>query len=188
MIKIEIWASGSGTNAEKLVEYFRNHPKINIQRIVSNIPNAGVLERAKRLNIEHEAIDSSAMRDGSYLKQLIDNQIDYIVLAGYLSLVPASIVKHFENKIFNIHPALLPKYGGKGMYGNNVHRAVLAARETISGVSIHLVNEEFDKGRLLAQFTVAIDKGDSIDSLLPRIHRLEHKYYALVIEDYILNQ
>ncbi len=188
MIKIEIWASGSGSNAEKLVEYFRNHPKIQVQRIVSNIPNAGVLDRAKRLNIEHESVNSTSMKDGSYLKRLIDNQIDYIVLAGYLSLVPLNIVKHFENRIFNIHPSLLPKYGGKGMYGIHVHRAVLEARETLSGISIHLVNEEFDKGRLLAQFTVAIDKSDSIESLLPRIHRLEHKYYALVIEDYILNQ
>lgn len=188
MNRIEIWASGSGSNAEVISTYFKDHPLIKVDRIMTTNPNAGVLKRAKRLGIDSAVIELSALKNGSYLTSLLDRGIDHIILAGFLKLVPSDIVEKFENRIINIHPALLPKYGGKNMYGANVHKAVIENHEKESGITIHLVNEHFDEGRILAQIHCKVESSDTVESLSGRIHRLEHRYFPIVIEDYILNQ
>ncbi|MFY0643356.1 MAG: phosphoribosylglycinamide formyltransferase [Bacteroidia bacterium] len=187
MTKIEIWASGSGSNAEELFEYFKNHPEIEVSGFMTNNPSAKVIERAERLSCPIALVPMSKMKNGEYLNELKDKGVDYIILAGYLKLVSTDIVQNFSNRIINVHPSLLPKYGGKGMYGHHVHNAVLEAHEKQTGISIHLVNNEFDKGRILAQFTTGIEKDESIETLLPKIQRLEHKFFPMVVEDYILS-
>lgn len=187
MINIEIWASGSGSNAEVISTYFKQHPQIKVKSIMTTNPRAGVLERAERLGIESIITPLSELNNGTYLNSLKNRGIDHIILAGFLKLVPSDIVNAFENKMINIHPSLLPKYGGKNMYGMNVHQAVIDAGERESGISIHLVNEEFDKGRILAQLYCVVDDEDTAHSLANKIHRLEHRYFPMVIEDHILN-
>lgn len=188
MISIEIWASGSGSNAERIVDYFRTHPDISVTGIMTTNPRAGVLERAARLGVEARIISNEALKDGSYLDDLKRRKIDYIILAGFLKLVPQEIVHAYEDRMINVHPSLLPKYGGKNMYGHHVHEAVLAAGEESTGITIHLVNDEFDKGRILAQFSVALKPTDGMEEVQHKIHRLEHAFFPLIIEDYILNQ
>lgn len=187
MRKVEIWASGSGSNAEQLVAYFNNHSSIQVSLIRCNKSNAGVVERAKRLGIPCEIMSMEQLNGGTVLSEMLSAGTDFVVLAGFLKLIPPSIVQQFQNRIINVHPALLPAYGGKDMYGNNVHQAVLAAKEPSTGISIHLVNEKFDEGRVLAQFSTAIDLDETLESLLVKIRRLEHKFFPIIVEDYILN-
>lgn len=187
MQKIAIFASGTGSNAEKLMAHFQNHPKVSIALIASNKSNAKVLDWADSYKIPKLIFNSAALKNGAVLQQLQDRKIDYIVLAGFLSLVPLSIIKQFADKIVNIHPSLLPKYGGKGMYGHFVHEAVAANKETISGITIHLVNEEFDKGKILFQAATRINSEDDTQSIQKKVQVLEHQYFAGVVESVLFS-
>jgi len=185
MINIAVFASGSGTNTEKIIEHFKNHEKIRIALIVCNKPDAYVLTRAENHQVPSYLIskDSFASKDAT-LNVLQSNNIDCIVLAGFLWLVPIYLVQAYPNRILNIHPALLPKYGGKGMYGMHVHRAVVENKEKESGISIHYVNEKYDEGQIIAQFSCPVDSSDTPESLAGKIHALEHDHFPAVIEKF----
>lgn len=187
MKRIAIWASGSGTNAERLTSYFREKQSAEIAVILSNRKEAYVLERARRLGVHTALFPNAAFREGSDLLAFHQQmQIDYIVLAGFLLKVPDTVVAAYEGKIINIHPALLPAYGGKGMYGTHVHSAVLAAGEKESGITIHLVNQHYDEGEILFQARCPVLASDTAESLAERIHQLEHTHYPVVVENHIL--
>ncbi len=181
MVKIAILASGSGSNAEELVKYFKGSDKFEVCLIISNNKNAFVLDRAKRLVIKSLYLSRKTSEE-EFLGALQQHDIDFIILAGWLSLIPASLLRVYKNKIVNIHPSLLPKYGGKGMYGDRVHRAVIEANESESGISIHYVNEKYDEGELIAQFKCEVSADDTADSLAQKIHKLEHAHYPAVCE------
>ncbi len=183
MKNIAIFASGSGTNADNLIRFFRTSQFGRVRLVLTNRPDAGVIKRAQSHDIEVLAFTRDQFYGSDYvLDQLVERQIDFIVLAGFLWLVPGKLLKLFENKIVNIHPALLPKYGGKGMYGNHVHRAVLAAGEKESGISIHYVNREYDEGDVIFQASCELESDDTPDSLAERIHQLEYKHFPAVVE------
>ncbi|GAB4379477.1 MAG: phosphoribosylglycinamide formyltransferase [Salibacteraceae bacterium] len=188
-IKIAVFASGSGTNAEAIIRHFRHHPKIEVALVVTNKPDAGVIHRAERLNVEWMYLPAQDFNDSELVLSVLEEfDISYIVLAGWLLLVPPYLVHAYEGKILNIHPALLPKFGGKGMYGKHVHRAVKRAGETESGITIHLVNEEFDKGEILAQFKTRLDEWDDENEIERKVRELEIKHYPPAIEKYILGR
>jgi len=182
MKRIAIFASGSGTNAQKIIEYFSTSKEIFVDSLWSNNENAYALIRAEKLGIETFTFDKDEFyRSNDILDKLYDRRIDLIVLAGFLWLVPRNLTELFT--VINIHPALLPKYGGKGMYGTNVHQAVIDAKEQESGITIHQVNQEYDKGRIIFQVSCPVIKGDTPESLAARIHELEHEHYPKVIEE-----
>lgn len=181
---IAIFASGSGTNAENIGNHFLDHQQICVSQILTNKADAFVLERAKKLNIPSSVFSKPDFQDSSFLQFL--ESVDYIILAGFLWLIPEYLIKAFPNKIINIHPALLPKYGGKGMYGHHVHEAVIDAKEEESGITIHLVNEKYDEGEILFQAKCEINDQDTPESLASKIHELEQKHFPKVIEEYIL--
>ncbi|TXK44658.1 phosphoribosylglycinamide formyltransferase [Pontibacter qinzhouensis] len=185
---IVILASGSGSNAQRLMEYFEHHTTIRVAALFSNNPNAYALKRAETFNVpallfsRNEFVNSDKV-----LLQLQEYQPDLIVLAGFLWLVPQHIVKAFPNKIINIHPALLPYYGGKGMHGIHVHTAVVQAKEQESGISIHFVNEEYDKGDLVRQYRCPVLPHDTPEELAARVLQLEHEYLPKVVEELLLS-
>ena len=182
-IHIAIFASGSGTNAGKLIAHFRNDPSISIRLIVCNNPKAKVLDIAAEHNIEVLLIEKARFFEGDgYLEILKQKDIDWIVLAGFLWKVPVSLIKAYAEKIVNIHPALLPKYGGKGLYGKYVHEAVIAAKETTSGITIHLVDEIYDHGRVIFQVECAVDPADTPETLANKIQELEHEHFAKIVD------
>jgi formyltetrahydrofolate-dependent phosphoribosylglycinamide formyltransferase len=182
-INIAIFASGAGSNAQKIIDVFRNDALIKIKLIVCNNPEAGVLSIATNEKITSLIIKKKQFyEEGAYLQELKELQIDFIVLAGFLLKVPAALINQYPNKIVNIHPALLPKYGGKGMYGSKVHEAVIAAKEKESGITIHYVDEIYDHGNIIFQATCTVDENESPVSLGKKIHLLEHKHYPVVIE------
>ncbi len=187
-IRLALLASGSGTNAENLIECFRRHSEINVSLVVSNNPEAYVLKRAKKAGIPYEVITK---REWANRDAVVDvfraYNINAIVLAGYLLLIPAWFIRMYSNKILNIHPALLPHFGGKGMYGMHVHRAVIASGPEKSGISIHVVNEKYDEGEIVFQAEVPLHPGDTAESLAKRVQELEHKYYPTVVERYFLS-
>jgi len=186
MKRIAIFASGSGTNAQKIIEYFSTSKEIFVDSLWSNNENAYALIRAEKLGIETFTFDSDEFyRSNEILDKLYDHRIDMIVLAGFLWLVPRNLTELFT--VINIHPALLPKYGGKGMYGENVHKAVLASKDKESGITIHQVNPDYDKGKIIFQATCPIVPGDTPETLANRIHELEHQHYPRVIEEVLLN-
>ncbi len=181
--KIVIFASGSGTNAENLIKYFQNSEDTCVVAVFSNSRNAGALRKAHNLNVKALLFDKEALyHSNEILNVLKDLQPDLIVLAGFLWLFPRRILREFPNRIINIHPALLPKYGGKGMYGDKVHEAVIANNEKESGISIHYVNEKYDEGKLIFQATTKLDKYDTPSSLAKKIHELEYKHFPEVIQ------
>lgn len=181
--RIAIFASGAGSNAQKIIDHFRNHAGIRVSLIVCNNPGAGVLQIAAKENIPTLLIDKKTfLNDDIYIKELQDERIDLIVLAGFLWKVPVALIKAFPEKIINIHPALLPKYGGNGMYGDAVHRAVIAAGEKESGITIHYVDELYDHGKIIFQAKCPVLPADTDQSLAQRIHQLEHEHYSTVIE------
>lgn len=186
MIRLGIIASGSGSNAENFHEYFRNSTSIEVSKVYCNNPGAGILDRCHRLDLPCQTFTRQQLKDGRLLDQLLRDEIDLIVLAGFLWLIPSNLIAAFQNKIINIHPALLPKFGGKGMYGMNVHEAVVAQGESESGITIHLVNEKYDEGETLFQANVALQEGETPESLAAKIHQLEYKYFPEVVEDYAL--
>lgn len=182
MAKIVLFASGSGSNVENIVSYFRNNDRVTIAKVITNNKEAYVLERCKKLRVQAEYHSKEALNSSEFLGELQLLDPDLIVLAGYLLKIPAAWVTAFENKILNVHPALLPKYGGKGMYGAHVHRAVIASKEKESGITIHYVNEHYDEGAIIAQYAVSLNENETAESLAEKIHELEHQYYPQVIE------
>ncbi len=186
MKNIALFASGSGTNAENIIEYFENHTSIRVSLVLTNKPNAGVIKRAAKFNIPCIVFSKADLYDSQTVIDILkNNNIHFIVLAGFLWLVPGKILEFFPDCILNIHPALLPSYGGKGMYGQHVHEAVIINQEKESGITIHLVNAEYDMGKILFQARCPVLPGDTSNSLAERIHNLEYKYYPLVIEQFI---
>lgn len=183
--RLAIFASGSGTNAERIFAYFKNHDQIEVVLLLSNNPSAYALQRAEKANVKAMVFNRMQLNGGEVLSWLIENKITHIVLAGFLWLIPDNLIEAFPGKMVNIHPALLPKYGGKGMYGSKVHEAVKAANERETGITIHLVNEHYDKGNILFQGKVAINAKDSPDQIAAKVHELEYKYYPRVIEHWI---
>jgi phosphoribosylglycinamide formyltransferase-1 len=183
---IAVFASGTGTNANNLIHYFNKTQTANICLIVCNNPIAGVIKIAERNNIPHILIEKEKFFKGDgYVTELKNAQINFIVLAGFLWKLPSTLINAYRNKIVNIHPALLPKFGGKGMYGNFVHEAVLSAKEKESGITIHFVDEFYDNGKTIFQTTCPVYENDTTESLSKRIHDLEYKYFPQVIEDVI---
>jgi phosphoribosylglycinamide formyltransferase-1 len=186
MKKVAILASGSGSNAENIVRYFENNRDVEFPVILSNRLDAYVHERAKRLNIPSLTIGKKGFEEGEALRLLKDYRIDFIVLAGFLLKIPENLLKEYPDKIINIHPALLPKYGGKGMYGSHVHEAVVANKETESGITIHFVNENYDEGEIIFQAPCEVLPADSPEDVAGKVHALEYKYFPEVIERIVL--
>lgn len=188
-MNIVIFASGNGTNAQQIIEYFSENPEINISLILSNKADAYVLERAAKFGIPSFVFSAYELKDTTIVDQkLKEFKIDFIVLAGFLLMMPSRLIHKFPDKIINIHPALLPLYGGKGMYGDHVHKAVIAAGESESGISIHYVNEHYDDGKIIFQARCPVLKTDTPEDLAKRIHQLEYSYFPAVIEKVILGK
>jgi len=186
--KIAIFASGNGSNAERLVEYFQGSTDVNISLILTNNAKAGVLERAKNLGVESVIFNRQEFGENAKVDLLLQaNKIDFIILAGFLWLIPNFMINNFPDKIVNIHPALLPKYGGKGMYGMNVHNTVINAGEKQSGISIHYVNSKYDEGQIIFQATVEIEENETAETLAAKIHDLEYKHFPQIIEETLLS-
>lgn len=184
--RIAIFASGSGTNAENIAKYFADNKAVELSVICCNKPGAGVIERANKLGVQVEIFTKEQFYSTHEVTATLQKlNIDLVVLAGFLWLVPESLLKAFPDRIINIHPSLLPKYGGKGMYGSKVHEAVVASGDSESGITIHLVNEYYDEGQILHQEKVAVLEDDSPDTLANKIHQLEYECYPKVIESYL---
>ncbi len=186
MIKLAIFASGSGSNAENIAQYFKDDTNVDVSVIISNKKDVYVLERAKTLNIPAYTFNKKDFDDSDKIISLLEEyNIDYIILAGFLLKVSEKMVDKFSNRIINIHPALLPKYGGKGMYGDFVHNAVIEAKEKESGITIHYVNENYDEGSIIFQATCKIDESDSASDLAKKIHKLEYEHFPRIIEEIV---
>ena len=184
--RIALFASGSGTNAEAIMRHFKEHEKIEVALLMSNNPNAFALQRAKKFNVPSVVFSRQQFRESdTVLQWLKEKEITDIVLAGFMWLMTANIISQYPGKIINIHPALLPKFGGKGMYGHHVHQAVKAAGEKETGITIHLVNEQYDEGKILFQASCPINPTDSPEQIAEQVHRLEHQHYPAQIEKWI---
>ncbi len=189
MKKIAIFASGSGSNAENIIQYFAQKPQFCVKSVFCNVPDAYVLERAKKYRIPSFVFNREEFRNpDKVFRQLQEQEIDFIVLAGFLWLMPSFITATWPNKIVNIHPALLPAYGGKGMYGHHVHEAVIAAGEKESGITIHYVNDHYDQGAIIFQAKCPVLPTDTPDDLAARVHELEYRYFPQIIAETILKQ
>jgi len=187
MKHIAIFASGEGTNAQRIIDYFKDSDKIKVALVVSNKASANVLNRAKKEGIPTVVITRDVLYGIDILLPVLQKaKVDFIVLAGFLLMIPSYLIEAFPNKIINIHPALLPKYGGKGMYGMNVHTAVVQAGETETGISIHYVNEHYDEGEIIAQHSCTISKEDTAETVAAKIHELEYEFFPKAIERAIL--
>ena len=184
MKKIAILASGSGSNAENIANYFNGSDYAEVSFIIANNPNAYVLERAKRLGIESVVITKTEfMAADTVISMLQERNIDFVVLAGFLLLVPQKLIQAYPGRIVNIHPALLPKHGGKGMYGDNVHKAVVECGDTESGITIHLIDEHYDKGTTFFQATCPVLPTDTYEDVASKVHALEYEHFPHVIEE-----
>ena len=177
-----ILASGSGSNAENIIRHFQNSKEIEFPLIISNKANAYVHERAKNLGVVSYTFEKNDFENGKVLDLLKEYQIDFIVLAGFLLKISDNLLKAYPDKIINIHPALLPKFGGKGMYGSYVHEAVVAAKEKESGITIHYVNENYDEGKIIFQAKCEVFPEDTADDVAEKVHALEYKFFPTVIE------
>lgn len=182
MKNILLFASGTGSNVENIIRYFKNNLDVNIVGVFSNSPNAKVLEKAKSHNVSTLVFNREELLEGFVFEKISELNPDLIVLAGFLWKMPEDIVAAYPNKIINIHPALLPKYGGKGMYGIKVHQTVLDNKETETGITIHYVNEHYDEGEFIFQQKVAIDDCTSPEDIVAKVHELEHKHFPEIIE------
>jgi phosphoribosylglycinamide formyltransferase-1 len=183
MTRIAIFASGAGSNAQKIIDHFRDSDRINVSLVVCNKPGAGVLQIAAKEEIPSLVIEKEKFfRGNAYTDELQEAGIDFIILAGFLWKIPAALIRAYPGKIINIHPALLPAYGGKGMYGHHVHQAVIDHQEKESGITIHYVDEQYDHGDIIFQAKCPVLASDTADSLAGRIHQLEHQHYPAVIE------
>jgi phosphoribosylglycinamide formyltransferase 1 len=183
---IAIFASGSGSNAQKIMDYFQGSSHIRVKYLLSNSKKAHALERARIMGIETKVFDRKAFLESNEIVEfLVNNEISWIILAGFLWMIPENLIKAFPCRIINIHPALLPLHGGKGMYGMHVHTAVHKAGEKESGISIHLVNEKYDEGEIVFQAKCKIDENDTPESIAQKVLKLEHEHYPKVIESLI---
>lgn len=183
MKNIAIFASGEGTNAQNIINYFAESENVKIALIVSNKPTANVLNRAKNANIPTLLIDRKVFYDtDETIEKLKSAKIDFIILAGFLWLIPEILIKAFPNKIINIHPALLPKFGGKGMYGMNVHKAIIESKEKESGITIHFVDEKYDEGKIISQHKCKVEENDTSEMVAQKIHQLEYEFFPKAIE------
>ncbi len=186
MIRIIILASGSGSNAENIIKYFKKSNLISVIQVLSNKKDAKVLERAKKHNISQLYFNKADFYTSDNLVNHIIKNADYVILAGFLWKVPQNLIDAFPNQIINIHPALLPKYGGKGMYGMHVHKAVVKNKEKESGITIHYVNENYDEGAIIFQEKAVISSEDTPEDVAQKIHKLEYEYFPKVIEQVII--
>jgi phosphoribosylglycinamide formyltransferase-1 len=187
MVKLAILASGNGTNAQRISEYFAGNEQVSVDCIIYNKRDAYVAERAKKLGVtSHYFGRADFYSNGNVLRYLQEREIDWVILDGFLWLVPEDMLKAFPNRIINIHPALLPKYGGKGMYGHHVHEAVIANKEKESGITIHIVDDQYDRGLTLFQAKCSLTDADTPDTLADKIHLLEQEYFPVVIEKTVL--
>ena len=187
MKRLSIFVSGNGTNLQRIAEYFADNKNVEIVNVVCNNPKAYSIERAKNLGIPLRMITKQDFNSEAFIKELESLDIDLIVLAGFLWKLPENLVKAFPKKIVNIHPALLPKYGGKGFYGEHVHEAVVAAKEAQSGITVHYVNELYDSGEIILQARVSLDENETPDSLAAKIHQLEQAYFPVAIEQVLFS-
>jgi len=186
MKRIAIFASGSGSNAEAIAQHFADRADVQISLIMTNNPEAGVIQRARRLHIPVVIFDKKTFYESDRIVDLLVNQkTDLVVLAGFMMLIPETLVRAFPERMVNIHPALLPQHGGKGMYGHFVHEAVVAAGERQSGITIHFVNELYDEGRIIFQATCEVDSSDTPEDVAWKVQALEHAHYPRVIEELI---
>lgn len=185
--RLAIFASGTGSNAINLIGHFAGHDSVEVGFVLSNKNDAPVLGSSEKLGVKTLFFPNSQVSDGEFLIELCNaHNIDYIVLAGYLRLIPGDFIAAFSEKIFNLHPSLLPNYGGKGMYGSNVHNAVIENKEKESGITIHYVNQKFDEGRIIAQFRCPISSSDTVKDLEGKIRSLEQNYLPIVVEKTIM--
>lgn len=187
MKRIAIFVSGNGTNLQRIAEYFKGNPEVEIVNVVCNNPKAYAIERAKQLGIPVRMVNRQEFNSAEFTQEMAGLQLDFIVLAGFLWKIPESLIRVYPKKIINIHPALLPKYGGKGFYGEHVHEAVVAAKETYSGITIHYVNEIYDSGEIIFQAKVALTSDETPDSVAAKIHLLEQANFPVII-DMLLKQ
>lgn len=187
MKRIVVFASGSGSNAENIIKFFNHTKTAKVTQVLSNNEHAKVFERCKRLNTKCVYISKFQFSESDYVLNLLKEEADFIILAGFLRKIPKEIIDAFPNRIINIHPALLPKYGGKGMYGMHVHEAVKANNEKETGITIHYVNENYDEGAIIFQAKTSLSKEDTPATIAAKIHELEQRYFPRVIEDVILN-
>ncbi len=188
-VNTAIFASGSGSNAENIIHFFKEDPKVKVCLIVTNKSNAGVINRAQRLSVPIEIIGKDQFMDKEYMVTLLSaHRIDFVILAGFLLLIPEFLIDIFSDRIINIHPALLPKYGGKGMYGSFVHEAVIGNKENESGITVHYVNSEYDEGKIIAQYKLQVDPSWDAERLQEEVHKLEYQHFPQVIKDTIKEQ
>ncbi len=186
LARIAIFASGSGTNAENIIEHFGKDGNISVVLLLSNKKDAYVLERVKKFGTDSVVFSNNELQNSNLIDNILSSKkVDYLILAGFLLKMPERIVDNYKGRIINIHPALLPKFGGKGMYGNNVHKAVIEAGEKRSGITIHLVDKDYDRGTILFQAECDLSVNENCDSLAEKIHRLEQLYFPLIVEGYI---
>ncbi|MBK5210054.1 MAG: phosphoribosylglycinamide formyltransferase [Flavobacteriaceae bacterium] len=186
MKRIAILASGSGTNAENIIKYFKNSDSTSVVHVLSNKKDAKVLERADRLDIPNRSFDKNDFIATDGVLNFLKENADYVILAGFLWKIPTKIIEAFPNKIINIHPALLPKYGGKGMYGMYVHNAVVENKEKQTGITIHYVNENYDEGAIIFQKSFEVLESDTSEDVAKKIHLLEYEFFPKIIEKVIL--
>jgi|UniRef100_UPI0040486F78 phosphoribosylglycinamide formyltransferase 1 len=182
MKRLAILATGSGSNAEKIMEHFAHSSKGKVVLVTANKTTAGVLARAQKFSVPTFTFTRQELEEGLLLEKLREAQVDWVILAGFLLMVPDALIRAFPDRMVNIHPALLPKYGGQGMYGHHVHEAVKAAGDTESGMTIHLVNEHYDEGKIIFQAATSLLPEDSAESIAAKVLALEHRYFAKVIE------
>ena len=186
--RVAVFASGKGTNTENLIVYFKAHRSIKISLVLTNSDTAGVLEKAQKHDVETVVFTKTELYDETIAQRLQTSQIDFIVLAGFLWMFPTTILNKYPNKVVNIHPALLPKYGGKGMYGMHVHRAVVAQGERKTGITIHFVNEHYDEGEIIFQTQVQLTPTDTPETVAEKIHTLEQEHFPKVVEKVIMER
>lgn len=182
MKRISIFVSGNGTNLQRIAEFFRNNKEVEIVNVVCNNPKAYAIERAKNLGIPVRMVNKAEFNSPEFTHEMADLDLDLIVLAGFLWKIPGSMIKVYPRQIVNIHPALLPNYGGKGFYGEHVHEAVVAAKEKFSGITIHYVDEVYDSGEIILQAYVTLSENETPDSLAAKIHKLEQAYFPVTIQ------
>ena len=186
-IKLALFASGNGSNALNIIDYFSSNSLIEIGFVLTNKKDAPIVELAQIKGVETFILSNDKVSNGTLLTKIcLEKGIDFIILAGYLRKIPEELLTNYSNKIINVHPALLPKFGGQGMYGNNVHKAVFESKQFETGITIHFVNEHFDEGRLIAQFYCEVTKEDTIETIQAKVQKLEHTYFPIVIEKTIL--
>ncbi len=184
MKRVAIFASGSGSNAENIYDFFKDNSEVEISLVLTNNPNAFVLKRAKKLKVPTLVFDREQFTQTDYVvDELKRNKIDLVVLAGFLWLIPQNLIEAFPKAMVNVHPALLPKFGGKGMYGDNVHKAVVAQGEKETGITIHYVNQNYDEGAIIFQVKTLVDSTDTSEQVASKVHQLEYEHFPKVIAD-----